>query len=78
MFSKGFKNIKKEHKFILFFFLFIIIIHAFISRYHFHEADSSLVFYSFKQNSSDFFWRLKGHIEKTSLIIFYPIRFFLE
>tara|TARA_Y100001968_G_C19416976_1_gene749534 strand:+ start:311 stop:2020 length:1710 start_codon:yes stop_codon:yes gene_type:complete len=77
VFLDKFKTSKKEFRYIITFCLIVIIIHSFISRYHFHETDSSLVFYSFKLNSNDLFWRLKGHIEKTSLFVFYPIRFFL-
>ncbi len=77
MLINQFKSIKKEFRYILIFCLIIIVIHSFVARYHFHETDSSLVFYSFKQNSNELFWRLKAHVEKTSLFIFYPIRFFL-
>ena len=77
MFLIKFKNLKKEFRYIITFCLIVIVVHSFISRYHFHETDSSLVFYSFKLNSNELFWRLKGHIEKTSLFVFYPIRFFL-
>ena len=70
-------TINKEKKLIIFFCLAIIIIHSFFSRFHFHETDSAIVFYKLNLDSNDFFFNIKGHVEKTSLIIFYPIRFFL-
>lgn len=71
-----FKN-KKEFYFVLIFSIIIIISHSFISRFHFHETDSSTVFYKLNLDSNDFFFSVKGHIEQTSLLIFYPIRFFV-
>ena len=70
-------KINKEKKIIIFFCLAIIIIHSFFSRFHFHETDSAIVFYKLNLDSNDFFFNIKAHVEKTSLVIFYPIRFFL-
>lgn len=74
--SLYFKN-KKELYLIFTFSIFFIIIHSFISRFHFHETDSSIVFYKLNLDSNDFFFSVKGHIEKTSAYVFYPIRMFV-
>ena len=56
--------------------LLIVIVHSFISRFHYHECDSSLVFDYLQNDSIDSFFTFKRHVEVTSAGIFYPLRFF--
>ncbi len=54
----------------------IVIVHSFISRFHYHECDSSIVFDFLHKDSIDSFFSFKRHLEVTSAGIFYPLRFF--